>query len=223
MKATKPIRPAEEIYNDYGPLPRSDLLRMYGYVTENYAQYDVVEISHDLLVEVAGMRDPTKNDAWLQREEQLDEIGIIDDGYSIPRPPKDTKLEDYLPGNIHMLLRGLCVDANTTRIPKMNAQESISIEEAALLSAVATKKLSEYATTLSQDNAWYHNQYTRKTKRMELAMQVRIGEKEILHDLIDLCQSHIAEKTNEIAANGKKRKIENGNETTTSKKASRRR
>ncbi len=45
MKALKPIRRNEEILNDYGPLPRSDLLRRYGYITDNYAQYDVVEVS----------------------------------------------------------------------------------------------------------------------------------------------------------------------------------
>lgn len=52
MKALKPIKAGEEIFNDYGPLPRSDLLRRYGYVTDNYAQYDVVEISMDLVTEM---------------------------------------------------------------------------------------------------------------------------------------------------------------------------
>jgi SET domain-containing protein 6 len=45
MKSMKPIARGEEIFNDYGPLPRSDLLRRYGYITENYAQYDVAEIT----------------------------------------------------------------------------------------------------------------------------------------------------------------------------------
>lgn len=49
MKALKPISPGEEIFNDYGPLPRSDLLRRYGYITDNYAKYDVVEIPHDMV------------------------------------------------------------------------------------------------------------------------------------------------------------------------------
>ncbi len=50
MRSIKPIASGEEILNDYGQIPRSDLLRRYGYVTENYAPYDVVEIStHDLL------------------------------------------------------------------------------------------------------------------------------------------------------------------------------
>lgn len=41
MKSTKTTAAGEHKFNDYGPLPRSDLLRMYGYVTDNYAKYDV--------------------------------------------------------------------------------------------------------------------------------------------------------------------------------------
>jgi len=44
MRAIRPIMAGEEIFNDYGQLPRSDLLRRYGYVTENYKTYDVAEI-----------------------------------------------------------------------------------------------------------------------------------------------------------------------------------
>lgn len=51
MEAVIDIKAGEEIFNDYGSLPRSDLLRRYGYVTPNYEQYDVVEIPIDLIVE----------------------------------------------------------------------------------------------------------------------------------------------------------------------------
>ena len=53
MKALRAIEPEEEIYNDYGPLPRSDLLRLYGYITPRYSQYDVVDIPTRLFVEKA--------------------------------------------------------------------------------------------------------------------------------------------------------------------------
>ena len=49
MKALSNIEPGQQIFNDYGPLPRSDLLRRYGYLTPSYAQYDVVEISLGLI------------------------------------------------------------------------------------------------------------------------------------------------------------------------------
>ena len=54
MVALKPIRRGEEIFNDYGPLPRSDLLRRYGYVTDNYKKYDVVELQSGTVVQLAA-------------------------------------------------------------------------------------------------------------------------------------------------------------------------
>lgn len=50
MRSIKDIPKGEEILNDYGPLPRSDLLRRYGYISDRYAPYDVVEISTALVV-----------------------------------------------------------------------------------------------------------------------------------------------------------------------------
>ncbi|KAF1813298.1 SET domain-containing protein [Eremomyces bilateralis CBS 781.70] len=50
MKAIKPIVRGEQIFNDYGPLPRSELLRRYGYITDNYAIHDVVEIPSDVII-----------------------------------------------------------------------------------------------------------------------------------------------------------------------------
>ena len=51
MVALKPIQKGEEVFNDYGPLPRSDLLRRYGYVTNRYRKWDVVELNIDALIE----------------------------------------------------------------------------------------------------------------------------------------------------------------------------
>jgi N-lysine methyltransferase SETD6 len=214
MKATKFIQAGQQIFNDYGPLPNSDLLRMYGYVTTNYAQYDVVEFDHDLLVDAAGMRDSKRNTDWLRREEQLEEIGIIDDGYAFPRPQPGESLEEVVPGNIHMLLRALTSDPKIQKAPKLK-DESVTIEEAALLSAVATKKLVEYGSSLEEDLNILQQMQTEpdrpapnglSARRYTSALQVRIGEKEILSTLVQLCQTHIAIKTNDIAHNGKKRK-----------------
>ncbi|KAF2841543.1 SET domain-containing protein [Patellaria atrata CBS 101060] len=58
MKALKPIPTGEEIFNDYGPLPRSDLLRRYGYITPNYAKHDVVEVSAELVLDVIKTLNP---------------------------------------------------------------------------------------------------------------------------------------------------------------------
>jgi len=55
MKAIKPIQEGGEIFNDYGEIPRADLLRRYGYVTDNYASFDVVEFSLAEICQAAGL------------------------------------------------------------------------------------------------------------------------------------------------------------------------
>ena len=52
MVALKPIKRGEEIFNDYGQLPRSDLLRRYGYITDSYKKWDAVEIDASMLFQV---------------------------------------------------------------------------------------------------------------------------------------------------------------------------
>ena len=54
MTALCAIRKGQEIFNDYGSLPRSDLLRRYGYITDEYKQFDVVEIENKKIVEVVA-------------------------------------------------------------------------------------------------------------------------------------------------------------------------
>ena len=222
MKTTRPIKAGEQIFNDYGPLPRSDLLRMYGYMTENYAQYDVVEISHNSLIEVAGKNHGSKDAVWLQREERLEELGVIDDGYAIPRPAKDANsLEDAIPGQVHMLLRALCSEV------VKKAKHSVTIKEAALLQSVLTKRLSEYGTSLNADLAALGslNEILIPSgcnkARYSMALRVRIGEKEILHQLINLCQIHIAGKTEEIASSSTKRPLNDDHSDGRPKKAAR--
>lgn len=59
MKSIKQVRSGEEIFNDYGELPRTDLLRRYGYVTENYAQYDEAEVPIQTICKAAGLQSAT--------------------------------------------------------------------------------------------------------------------------------------------------------------------
>lgn len=52
MRTTCSVATGAEFLNDYGCLPRADLLRRYGYTNESYALYDVVEIPTSLLIEI---------------------------------------------------------------------------------------------------------------------------------------------------------------------------
>lgn len=54
MVAFKDIKRGQEIFNDYGQRPRSDLLRRYGYITDNAKQWDVVEVDRETVVHAAS-------------------------------------------------------------------------------------------------------------------------------------------------------------------------
>ena len=60
-------------------LPRSDLLRRYGYITENYAQYDVAEITTQEFLPLFCSREtfPDLNVKFLSQEELDSRVGSI--------------------------------------------------------------------------------------------------------------------------------------------------
>lgn len=53
MSTLEEVEAGEELLNHYGALPRSDLLRRYGYITDQYKRWDVLEISSLELKDVA--------------------------------------------------------------------------------------------------------------------------------------------------------------------------
>ena len=77
MTAIKHIKKGEEIFNDYGPLPQSDLLRRYGYVSDEYKQWDVVEIASQKIKEVTmngkSENRNAKESVLMLTEKELDE------------------------------------------------------------------------------------------------------------------------------------------------------
>ncbi|KAF2457256.1 hypothetical protein BDY21DRAFT_261080, partial [Lineolata rhizophorae] len=53
MRTLCPVPSGSELLNDYGPLPRADLLRRYGYTSPTYAIHDVAELSHPAILRLA--------------------------------------------------------------------------------------------------------------------------------------------------------------------------
>ena len=79
MLATKPILKGEEIFNDYGEMPSSDLLRRYGYVTERYKKHDVVEISAEYIAKISGHGPPLSKQT-VQYTVIVGDHNIVNDG-----------------------------------------------------------------------------------------------------------------------------------------------
>ena len=207
MKATRPIAAGDEIFNDYGPLPRSDLLRMYGYVTDNYTQYDVVEISSQLVLDTAdGLRkiyNKQKGDL-----PSLEDLDFVEDGYAIIRPSTNATLKAAIPEELHELIRVVSLNQNSINSrPSANnpPKEHFSLIEADLLDNVLLKRLGDYQTTLEEDERIL-KQLDNTESRHRMAVQVRKGEKEILQCLSRLVQECISDRTGKRKRNNQEDK-----------------
>jgi SET domain-containing protein 6 len=189
MKALKPIRAGEEVFNDYGPLPRSDLLRRYGYVTDNYAQYDVVEINMDLVTDLA-------TDAGIHSKERLkylEEQEIVDTGYDITASNPFT-IQESLSPELVILVETLLLPAEEferlktkSKLPK---PEKITSRGAEFLHELVQARIAQYATTLEEDaqsirEAPLMGDANPKERRFAMARAVRMGEKQLLKQTQD--------------------------------------
>ena len=184
MRALKPIRAGEEIFNDYGPLPRSDLLRRYGYITDNYSQYDVVEITMDLVTNLAT----TACIYSEARIEYLDEQEVVDTGYDIIVSDPFTLQESVSPELVVLVEMLLLPEEEFERLKKkgkLPKPEKMTSKGAELLHQLVRTRLTQYATSLDDDirdfsgvpNVGGHGS---KERRFAMAKAVRIGEKRLL-------------------------------------------
>lgn len=198
MKAIKPIQQGEEIFNDYGEIPRADLLRRYGYVTDNYAVYDVLELSLETICEAAGLSnaDPESQ----PRLEFLSSLDILEDGYVIPRPVNaNPSLEDILPAELVVLLATLALSPEEfkQRVSKDKAPRPVLDANAtAILISALQKRQAQYATSLASDLQFRASlsplpetgDVDEAARRVRMALQVRIGEKEVLQTVLGMLQ-----------------------------------
>ena len=204
MKALKPIRAGEEIFNDYGPLPRSDLLRRYGYITDNYAQYDVVEIPMDLIVDVATT-DGIYSEA---RIEYLDEQEVIDTGYDIAVSEPFTLQESVSPELVVLVESLLLSNEEFERLQKkgkLPKPEKMTSKGAEFLYRLVQKRLAQYTTTFEDDVRTFAGVpavtgHDAKERRIAMAKAVRIGEKRLLKQV----EEALAEKLSREGNNSKR-------------------
>ncbi|KAI9782017.1 MAG: hypothetical protein M1816_002126 [Peltula sp. TS41687] len=178
MQATNHIPKGAEIFNDYGPLPRSDLLRRYGYLTDNYAKYDVVEIPTGMIVEETTKYLDLDADEQQRRGHDV----LEESGYDLCLPTESTSvfLDELLIAVQSLLLPKEQLSGRHLRkgIPKPVKTEEV----VAVLREVVRRRQRSYATTLEQDEVLIQNGLT---GRKLLAVLVRVGEKRILKKAIE--------------------------------------
>ncbi|OCL05028.1 SET domain-containing protein [Glonium stellatum] len=192
MKALKPIAAGEEIFNDYGPLPRSDLLRRYGYITANYAQYDVVEVSLEIVREAIQSESQIPSSVL----PYLEDHGIVDSGYDISYQGRSGQniLEDISPELLILIEALLAPAAEFDRLkakgklPNVNELSSQGIK---CLLNIIRNRAAQYSTSRKEDvdmlfqlaGVPIHAEIApRKLRRVKMAVEVRIGEKLILEE-----------------------------------------
>jgi SET domain-containing protein 6 len=196
MKSVARIAKGDEIFNDYGPLPRSDLLRRYGYVTDNYAQYDVVEISLDLVTQIAREEFGLDEDTTAKRVAYLEEIGALEDD-SFDLQGEGT---DLFPESLKLLVLLLSISAASfstiqsdvkggKRLLETIKKNDFPLRWYQLLGTVLTRRAAEYESSLVSDqeslaklalDTQEAGGMDKGARRKMMALQVRIGEKEIL-------------------------------------------
>lgn len=198
MKALKPIKAGEEIFNDYGALPTSDLLRRYGYVTDNYAQYDVVEIPMELVIDVATAAGIHSE----ERIEYLDEQEIIDTGYDITASSPFTIQESLSPELIVLVETLLLANDEIERLKskgKLPKPEKITSKGADMLNKIVQTRIAHYGTILEEDMqsaVAAHATSSTKDYRSAMARAVRSGEKKLLRQTSEALVELVARDRN---------------------------
>lgn len=199
MKTLHPVRAGEELFNDFGPLPRSDLLRRYGYVTDQYAKYDVVEISEELIKEQAvaiavggGVQQEEEEkkkkkdleDKWTYAEEQ----GITDDAYDIARANCSANCsadgQQQFPEELCILLNLLVLpSAEFEKLKKRDKLPKAELTSDAknLLRAILVHRYADYPVEMLVPSSVGAGG---RTSRFAMAEQVIMGEKQVLEEAV---------------------------------------
>ena len=197
MRTIKPISNGEELFNDYGSLPRSDLLRRYGYITDQYAIYDVVEVlTKELILPFGngtqllspelqlGSGDLEKRMKLCQRED------VYDQSYDLQRAgPEGPGIPDELLAMLFILLLDeesfTKLSSSQTYLPSRSKLETETLGQ--VLVVLLQQREKEYATTLEEDEALLKAPVLPHRTRM--AIEVRLGEKKVLREAIQEANS----------------------------------
>ena len=194
MRSIKPIAKGEEIFNDYGQLPRSDLLRRYGYVTDNYGAYDVAEISTEAILSAfsnaasfPNLRDgslqPLSSRDLARRVELAQREGLYDESYDLTHAsPDGYSVPDELVGLLYIfLLEDESLEEISTSRASLPGRSKLATNLVGqILVALLQSREKEYPTTIEEDEKLLRS--TNSPYRKTMAIQVRLGEKKVLRE-----------------------------------------
>ncbi|TEA12438.1 Ribosomal lysine N-methyltransferase 4 [Colletotrichum sidae] len=191
VTALRPISAGEEILNYYGPHPNSELLRRYGYVTPKHSRYDVVEIPWETVqasvTEALGLSD----DVWKQVAEDFDPEDL-EDVFVLERDSGEPDSEGRLtapaavrelPAELEEQLKAVLKAIKKVKgdlIPDKRKRDEVY---RAVVVASLQKVLGRYKTSIPDDEALLAGGGLPTRRRM--AVEVRLGEKRLLKEVLD--------------------------------------
>ncbi|KAI0066033.1 SET domain-containing protein [Artomyces pyxidatus] len=219
MTVTKPISAGDQIWNTYGDLPNSELLRRYGHVDmislpdgDLGNPADIVEVRADIVVEILRRR--RENEQLGSITERVDwwlELGG-EDVFVVESNGKT-------PSEMIAFTRLLLISDSDweklklkTRLPKPKTDMDVL----SLAVDVFQTRLSDYSTTVEEDKAILSS--TTEDGKLSInrrhAVSVRLGEKRVLHKALQDLREKIASssfsttKVPKVKVQNKKRKLD---------------
>ncbi|EMR71545.1 putative set domain protein [Eutypa lata UCREL1] len=199
VTSLRPISAGKEVLNYYGALGNGELLRRYGYVSNNHSRYDVVEISWDLVLpvlkdslnldeetwgKVIGELDPEELEDTFVLDRDMDEpdsTGQVHDELKLDKLPED------LEGQISAFLKAVRKVSPET-VPDKPRRNQIMLS---VMKRVFELRASQYPTTYVEDFRLLSQH--KVTGRQKMAVAVRWGEKVLLKEAADLAKARLDE------------------------------
>ncbi|KAF9481573.1 SET domain-containing protein [Pholiota conissans] len=212
MVSTKPIKAGDQIWNTYGDLPNSELLRGFGHVDYLLLATggrgnpgDVAELRADLIVQSLG--NVSQADMEARIDWWLEEGG--EDVFVLELPASREAVE--LPPDLLAFTRLISVDEDWARAQRKSTPPKPKADAATLhiLHDALGKRLALYPTTLAEDEA-LEAAMDALSLNQRHALIVRMGEKRVL----ELVRARVAEllAAADKGDNKSKRKAESGPE-----------
>jgi len=214
--ALRPIEAGEEILNYYGALSNGELLRRYGYTTPTHRRYDIVELSWALVLTSLKQElalsseemdrivsylhplaplcvscltrtktqnlDPDELEDSFVLDRNLDEAdstGQVSDNDSFRGLPEE--LEEQVKGFLKVVRK-----LKPHAIPDKRKRDEVYLH---VVRSAINARLSEYPTTLDDDRALV----AKSSGRLRAAIEVRLGEKVLLHAARDFVTAELEE------------------------------
>ncbi|MCJ1247206.1 hypothetical protein MMC30_004420 [Trapelia coarctata] len=198
IMAIKRIRKGEEIFNDYGALPRSDLLRRYGYITDEYKKWDVVEISTEKLVKIVMQDTGVAAHNAERRAALAQNWDLWEETFDLTRQAGNENLpnDGFDPALVQVMyiLTANDVEFKNMKSARQPPTPMITPVIARVLNKALFDRQGEYSTTIAQDNILLRNPEIQGRHRM--AIEVRLGEKEIIATV----SQYLSQKTTPLSS-----------------------